>query len=171
MVMTESDDVSKLRRRAMLAVGGTLGVYVASVATHLGEFWPFSIFPMFSQAGKPWTRAMMIDVTDVPKPLSWGPWSLTDLPGTPYPAQAVGVNANDLAKFVQLTDSWTKERISVLQEWYKVPLANKRRLMFLKAQGRFTQGAQGREVSISLVGLVRLSETQVIVNPELQSEV
>lgn len=35
-----------------------LPLYLFLVATHQGEFWPFSIFPMFSQAGKPWNHAI-----------------------------------------------------------------------------------------------------------------
>lgn len=34
-----------------------LVVYGLLVAIHLGEFWPFSIYPMFSQTGNPWTGA------------------------------------------------------------------------------------------------------------------
>ena len=171
MAANESDPSSKLQRRAMLAVGSTLGFYVVSVATHLGEFWPFSIYPMFSRAGRPWTRAMMVDITDSPELENWGPWSLDDLPGTPFPTREVGVSANDLAKFVQLTKSWTDERISALRELYSAPLAQKRRLMLLKAEGRFVEGTEGREVSISLVGLVRLSATQALVNPQLEDQV
>lgn len=46
-------------KRALHIVGGVLVVYALLVATHLGEFWPFSIYPMFSQAGTPWTRAVV----------------------------------------------------------------------------------------------------------------
>ena len=38
-------------------------IYGALVATHEGEYWPFSIYPMFSKAGNPWTRAIVRDVT------------------------------------------------------------------------------------------------------------
>ena len=47
------------RRKALRITLGTLIVYALLVATHLGEFWPFSIYPMFSQAGNPWSRAVV----------------------------------------------------------------------------------------------------------------
>jgi hypothetical protein len=50
----------------MKVIGIILLIYAVLVASHEGEFWPFSIYPMFSQAGNPWTRAMVIDVTDLP---------------------------------------------------------------------------------------------------------
>lgn len=154
----------------MLAVGGTLGVYTVSVATHLGEFWPFSIFPMFSQAGKPWVRALMVDITDAAEPPGWGPYTLTDLPGVPYAGRSVGVSANDLAKFAKLTDNWTEERIKALRELYASPLAERRELMLLRARGRFEQGADGKSVVISLEGVIRLRQAGEQLNPDLEQK-
>ena len=46
--------------------------------SHEGEFWPFSIYPMFSQAGNPWTRAMVLDVTTTPDAELWEKQSLAN---------------------------------------------------------------------------------------------
>lgn len=107
-------------RRALRIVGGVLVVYALLVATHLGEFWPFSIYPMFSQAGNPWTRAVVRELpsqTD-PDTLSWEAVSLQELPGAPYPVAPKGINQNDVANYVSKTDRWTDERVQGLRSLF-----------------------------------------------------
>lgn len=45
-------------------IGIVLLINILLVSTHRGEFWPFSIFPMFSQAGNPWSRGVVENVRD-----------------------------------------------------------------------------------------------------------
>jgi len=107
-------------RRALRIVGGVLVVYALLVATHLGEFWPFSIYPMFSQAGTPWTRAVVRELpsqTD-PDTLSWEAVSLQELPGAAYPVAPKGINQNDVANYVSKTDRWTDERVRGLRSLF-----------------------------------------------------
>jgi hypothetical protein len=107
-------------RRALRIVGGVLVVYALLVATHLGEFWPFSIYPMFSQAGNPWTRAVVRELpsqTD-PDTLSWEAVSLQELSGTPYPVAPKGINQNDVANYVSKTDRWTDDRVQGLRSLF-----------------------------------------------------
>ena len=65
-----------LSRKGMKIIGITLLIYALLVAPHEGEFWPLSIYPMFSQAGNPWSRAMVLDVTDQPDSEVWEPQPL-----------------------------------------------------------------------------------------------
>ncbi len=166
-----SEQWGHLRRRSMLTLGGVLAVYTVSVATHQGEFWPFSIFPMFSRAGRPWRRALMVELSpdedsaSSATPLDWGPWSLQALPGKPLPTREVGVNTNDLSKFVQLTRVWNEERLSALRALYEAPLASGRRLMLLSADGRSSDNGG---VEIGLTGLVRMSQESSRINPALK---
>ena len=41
---------------------GAFWISGALLATNLGEFWPFSIYPMFSKAGGEWTRAVVLEI-------------------------------------------------------------------------------------------------------------
>lgn len=94
---------------------GVLVVYGVLVATHDGEFWPFSIFPMFSSAGQPWTRALVRDVPyDASDTLLWAPRTLETLPGRAVTLDEVGVSQNDLSVFLERTHFWTPERRQTL---------------------------------------------------------
>lgn len=156
--------VERSTRRALLAAGATLLVYTVSVATHEGEFWPFSIFPMFSGAGKPWRRALMLEVPNLDQTPGWGPWTLDQLPGKPFPTHAADVSTNDLSKFVQLTQKWSDDRTHALRKLYASALEQGRHLLLLRADGhRTTEGA----VSIALTGLVRFSNHATLINPAL----
>lgn len=157
----------RLGRRALLATGGVVAVYTVSVATHLGEFWPFSIFPMFSRAGRPWKRALLIDVSEHKDSSDWGPWTLEALPGPAVSTRSLGVNTNDLAKFVQLTKVWDEQRITTLRSLCEPALARGATLMLLKAEGKLL--ADG-SVDVSLTPLVRLDSTTATVNAQLSTE-
>lgn len=49
----------RVERKVRILFLVLIPVYALLVATHQGEFWPFSIFPMFSQAGKTWDHAIV----------------------------------------------------------------------------------------------------------------
>src|SRR5690625_7490964 len=57
--------------KALKILGVLFLVHAILVSTHEGEFWPFSIYTMFSQAGNPWERAMVLDVTDLEVSVLW----------------------------------------------------------------------------------------------------
>jgi hypothetical protein len=125
-------------RRALRIVGGVLVVYALLVATHLGEFWPFSIYPMFSQAGNPWTRAVVRELpsqTD-PDTLSWEAVSLQELPGAPYPVAPKGINQNDVANYVSKTDRWTDERVQGLRSLFTKGRTLSSPLLVLRVRGK-----------------------------------
>ena len=89
-------------------------LYGVLVATHRGEFWPFSIYPMFSQAGTPWTRALVRQVPDADA-VKWEDRSLDTLPGTPFRTESRGIAQSDLANYVGKTDHWTQQRLRGLR--------------------------------------------------------
>lgn len=100
--------------KARTAIWGVLLVYALTVATHLGEFWPFSIYPMFSQAGNPWSRSLVREVAPDDS-VSWDTVSLDALPGQPYGVASGGVDAIDLANFVSKTNVWDTDRVAALK--------------------------------------------------------
>lgn len=115
----------------------TLLVYAALVATHLGEFWPFSIYPMFSQAGQPWSRTAVVDVSEYGDS-EWSEWRsvpVDSLPGTPVALDELGVDPIDLANFISKTRSWDDERVEALNRMFRVENLGERRLLVMRVRG------------------------------------
>jgi hypothetical protein len=154
--------MSALRRAGRL-LAGTLVVYALLVATHRGEFWPFSIYPMFSQAGNPWSRAVVRDVTDEPTPVRWETVSLDSLPGEPFALRPHGVNNIDLANFVSKTETWTPKRVQGLRSLF-TPHYRDRELLVMRVNGRLVGGDS---VAVEFVPYVYLHADSSALRPSL----
>jgi hypothetical protein len=89
-------------RRTLVVV---IALYVMLVATHKGEFWPFSVYPMFASAGRPWQRALVRVVSDAAASTSLS-YPLAEVPGTPLPLGAHAVPQDDLSAIVQRAERW-----------------------------------------------------------------
>jgi hypothetical protein len=156
------------RRRAMQAVGAVLLVWALTVLPHHGEFWPFSIYPMFARAGQSWTNALVIEV-DPQGPhgaTPWGPWRLDQLPGAIYPAKVAGVSALDLAQMVKLTSEWTDDRVGLYRKLFARALLDGRSLLLVRADGHLS-GTGAAEVE--LTGLLLLEPDGHTLNPQLRA--
>jgi hypothetical protein len=149
----------------MLAVGFTLAVWALAVLPHRGEFWPFSIYPMFARAGRPWTNALVVEV-DPHARRDWGPWTLQNLPGRVYPTQPVGVSAADVSQLVKLTASWTDEKIGLTRRLFHAALAEGRTLMIVRSDGRLTRDL---EVAVDLAGVLLIGPDGHELNPGLRA--
>jgi hypothetical protein len=86
------------RFRALALV--ILGAYALLVGLHRGEFFPFSIFPMFSGAGRPWVRATVRDLEGETATLSCAPVPAEELPGQPFAISTLGLDQKDLSNFL-----------------------------------------------------------------------
>ncbi|PIB36995.1 hypothetical protein BFP72_17095 [Reichenbachiella sp. 5M10] len=106
------------------------------VSTHKGEFWPFSIYPMFSMAGKPWTRAILRDVTEVPDSLIWQTHDYPDLPGLPISTIEIGVDQIDYSNFVCKTKNWDEKRLEALRYMIGEDVLGDRKFLAIKVSGR-----------------------------------
>lgn len=115
-------------------LGTTFLLYALLVATHEGEFWPFSIFPMFSQAGKPWTRALVREIPADTVAWSWEPYDPDHLPGTPYPLAPQGISAIDLSNLITNTRRWDAEQVAVLRSLLRADGLD-RALLVIRARG------------------------------------
>lgn len=124
-------------RRAGRVVVFTLVAYGALVAANLGEFWPFSIYPMFSQGGNTWSRAAVLDVTDI-EGADWENRSFSELPGEPYPLLTHGVDPIDLANFLSKSKRWDEGRVAGLRKMFAAHTLEDRRLMVMRVNGRIT---------------------------------
>ena len=151
------------RRRALSALLGTLVVYTVLVATHAGEFWPFSIYPMFSQAGQPWSRAVVRDVSGT----GAVPWDTVvaheALPGTPFPLAEYGIDPIDLSNFVSKTTTWNPARVKGLRTMF-YDQSIERDLLVVRVNGRL---AGADSVALEFVPYVHVQADTVALNPHL----
>ncbi|GAB5486203.1 MAG: hypothetical protein Pars93KO_26370 [Parasphingorhabdus sp.] len=85
------------------------------LATHEGEYWPFSIYPMFSQAGNPWTRAIVTDISSSDEQDIWETTSLAEINGVVVGMRSIGVDQIDFSNFVSKTKDWNPKRVQALR--------------------------------------------------------
>jgi hypothetical protein len=116
--------------------------YVALVASHGGEFWPFSMFPMFSGAGRPWQRALTVRVDEGllhgELPASY---ALDHLPGEPFPLLAHGIPQNDLSSLVQRAERWDQAEQRAFGQLFNALPCSALPLLVLRVRGSLADGA------------------------------
>jgi hypothetical protein len=122
-------------RRALLTV---LGVVTVLLATNLGEFWPFSIYPMFSRAGRPWTRSIVRELGP-DEVIPHGALAYDELPGKPFGLNPNGLQQNDVANIATKTREWTPKRVEALGQLFE-KVTPERRLLLLSAHGELVNG-------------------------------
>lgn len=155
----------KKQKSVRVLVSVTL-VYALLVATHLGEFWPFSIYPMFSQAGHPWTRSLVRDVTALDQPARWDTLNFSELPGKKFPIDLVGINQNDVANFIQKAGEWNDQRINGLRKLFSSEL-DQRTLVVMRVEGRLVN--QPRDtISIHYIPYIVMSSDTTMLNPAIK---
>lgn len=161
--MTEKES-----KRGMRVIGVILLVFAVLVAPHEGEFWPFSIYPMFSQAGNPWTRAMILDVTEYDEEEIWEQRTIDDFIGDPVSVRSYGVDGIDLANFVSKTDRWTQERREALRSMFDLSVFNGKKWLVVKAKGHL---AGQDSVAVDIIPWVLMTDDGTELNPNInQSE-
>ena len=152
--------------KSVRVVGATLLVYALLVATHLGEFWPFSIYPMFSQAGNPWTRAVVRTVPATPDAHTWDAVPFADLPGQPFPVVPKGISQNDVSNYVSKTDTWTEQRIRGFRSLFGNDYDFSKPLLIMKVRGALKNDA----VSITATPVMRLEKDTTLFSPSLSPD-
>lgn len=157
-------DPTASARRAVRVLGAVFLLYAALVAPHEGEFWPFSIFPMFSQAGQPWTKALVRDVTADSTDWTAGT-ERENLPGVPVGLAAYGINRLDVSAMVDDTEHWSDDRLAVLRAALAPAFASNpaQRLLVLRTTG--TPAADG--VALRFEPLVLVTADTIFLNPSL----
>ncbi len=147
-------------RRALVTV---LVLYATLVATHAGEFWPMSVFPMFSRAGQPWTRAVVREL-EATEPVRWDTLQApATLPGRPFPLNATTLDPVDLINFVTRPEPWDAQRRQTLQRLFGPELEG-RRLLVLQVQG--APSAEG--VQLRYIPILALTADTVLLHPALR---
>jgi hypothetical protein len=156
-----TDSAVKRSVRIMLI---TIVIYAVLVATHLGEFWPFSIFPMFSKAGQPWTRAMAKDITDYEGNDIWTLTLVEELPGETFSMRAHRVDQIDYSNFVSKTRNWLPARVQGLRNMLGEHHLENRRVMIYKVSGRLSDGDS---VKVEAIPFLLLEADTSLFNPHL----
>lgn len=157
-----------MAEKAIRILGSVLVVYVLLVATHRGEFWPFSIYPMFSKAGNSWTRSLVREAprdTD-PDTLDWSAVALEGVPGSVYPLEPRGINQNDVANYVSKTQEWTEKRIRGLRSLFAKNRELSTSLLMMKVRGALNDG----EVDITATPILLFNPDTTHLRPGLRAE-
>lgn len=173
--MSQASESGKLQqpfKRGMKIIFIVFIINGLLVATHEGEFWPFSIYPMFSQGAKPWTRAAVRDITDeVQQNRSaeasfWNSTAFREMPGKPYALQNEGIDTIDFSNFVSKTDSWTDGRREALRTMFgpRVLEEQQRVLLIMEVSGNIDEND---EITIQAVPLFLIDDEGSIQNPTL----
>ncbi|HET8865676.1 MAG TPA: hypothetical protein VFM80_08245 [Gracilimonas sp.] len=95
-------------------------VNILLVASHEGEFWPFSIFPMFSQAGKEWSRGVVEQVSDSTRADLWQTKPIEEIEGRILPLKNYGIHEIDFANFITKTKVWNEERLNGMRSTFQI---------------------------------------------------
>ncbi len=155
-------------KKSVKVVGLTFLVYALLVATHLGEFWPFSIYPMFSQAGNPWNRSIVRDMSEVAldqeDAIAWSAVDANHLPGKPVALTDHGVDPIDLANFVSKTEAWDDARVEGLRNMFRANELNGQQLLVFRGGGAMNEADS---VVLHFEPYVLLHENGALVNPSL----
>ncbi len=158
---------NKFNKRGMKVLGITLLIYAILVAPHEGEFWPFSIYPMFSQAGNPWTRAMVLDVTDQTEEERWEQRLLQERTADAIPVGSYGVDQIDFSNFVVKTENWTESRRNALITMFGSENIEGKQWMVSKVRGELI----GQDsVAIEIRPFIMITADTTYLNPNLPDE-
>jgi len=151
-------------RKALHVIGTVFVVYALLVATHKGEFWPFSIYPMFSQAGTPWTRSLVREMpSDMdPEAFEWETKTLDALPGEAYPLVPRNINQNDVANYLSKAGTWTDERIAGLRSMFTKNRTLTDPLLLLRARGEL----HGDSVAVTLTPVMMFTPDTTYLHPD-----
>lgn len=104
-------------KKILIAV---LLVNIGLVATHEGEFWPFSIYPMFSQAGKEWSRGVVERVSDSTRTDLWQTKPISELEGRILPLKEYGIHEIDFANYISKTKDWNQKKLNGLRSTFQI---------------------------------------------------
>lgn len=151
-------------KRGIKIIGVTVLIYAILVAPHEGEFWPFSIYPMFSQAGNPWTRAMVVDVTHKPESDIWERYARRKLESNVVPVVDYGVDQIDFSNFVSKTEHWSDTRRNALITMFGSRAINSQRWMVSKVRGEMS-GSDS--VSVEIIPFILITSDSTYLNPNI----
>ncbi len=129
--------------RAVRIVTASLVAYLLLAGLHKGEFWPFSFYPDYAQAGSPWTRALVRELPTESAVLetlqaAWPRQQETIysdvLPGKPLALSDHDLSSRLLTQYVA-EPAWTPERLAALAVLFEREGLEDRQLILFRARG------------------------------------
>lgn len=148
-------------------IGIVLVINILLVSTHEGEFWPFSIFPMFSQAGQPWSRGVVENVQDTTRADLWETKPISKIEDRVLPLQEYGIHEIDFANYISKTDNWTDKRINGLRSTFQIEEHPGQMWMATRVVGSITDGDS---VAIQSIPMFLFTADTTYKNPRLFSK-
>ena len=154
-------------RKAVKILYTVLAIYAVLVATHLGEFWPFSIYPMFSQAGNEWSRSLVHEVGPDYKVTDWNTLLSNELPGDVFALDNIGFNQNDLANLISKNEDWSPRRMQSIRHFFGDYL-DENGFVVYRVRGKYAE-EDSHEVIIEFTPYFYLFPDTTILNPKLEN--
>lgn len=130
-------DLPSVERRFKIVGCVLLAINLCAISIGDGEFWPFSKFPMFSRAGRPWKRAFVREVSaeELRQPLV--EVAERELPGKPVALHHFHINQDDISAVVRTLKQPVSEEQAALLAQYFDRLRHDRTMVLYEAYGRF----------------------------------
>jgi hypothetical protein len=145
----------------------TILINIVLVSTHRGEFWPFSIFPMFSIAGQPFVRGVVVEVEDLSQAGLWEVKPLSEIDDRVIPLQKYGISPFDFANYIKKTEHWDAEKINGLRSTFQIERYPDKMWMITRVKGFFNED---NEIFIYTYPMFLLTSDTTYKNPNLFSD-
>ncbi len=159
------EEKQQVKKKQVRLFWGVLLIQFALLATHLGEFWPSSIYPMFSQAGRTWTRSMVQDVSAENEANLWTVhYSHEKLLGNQFPIDEVGINQNDVANYIQKIEQWDQPTQKNMRDLF-ISKLKERKLLLYQVNGSLDEEDN---VILKYTPLLLMQENNTTLNPSMQ---
>ena len=119
---------------------------------------------MFSQAGNPWKRAIVQDVTHAEIDSLWKTTDKNGLPGKTVALNKLNVNTNDIANYLSKTDIWTPKKQSGVRKLLQKKL-NQSNLLVYQARGSLNEND---EPKVEFIPYFYLATDTTLLNKKLR---
>jgi hypothetical protein len=121
---------------------------------------------MFSQAGNPWKRAIVQDVSQAEIDSLWKATDKSSLPGRTVALNELNVNTNDIANYLSKTEVWSPKKQSGVRKLLQKKL-NQSNLLVYQARGSLSEND---EPKVEFIPYLYLSADTTLLNKNLRSE-
>lgn len=151
--------------RGLKLIGWLFLLSTILVASHDGEFWPFSIYPMFSQAGNTWNRALLMEVSPEDTNDIWTEKSIGSIDQQRIVSvKDLGVDQIDYSNFISKTEIWTAGRISALRKQFPDHVLQGKKVVAAKATGTLVDHDS---VAVVITPMFLIDSDTIRVNPKI----
>lgn len=125
--------IRDVQTRGLLACIALVLAYGALVLTHRGEFWPFSVFPMYSRGMDSWSRPILLTLPE--GEVNWDDVTLETLPGEVLSMFEPGIQRIELREAFDETEEWDPEGIQGLRALIGEENIRGRHVLLVEARG------------------------------------